>query len=771
MATAASVGLTHTFQALSLETGSRRVSKPASANMLTRLSSTFLGDSTQSFMSPCSLGLGKPSRSFHAMCVRMDSCLYSREDEWKRPAVALADYAVAESDLDFAGYSRRGDRSGISGGFLGSENGPTTAIPDGTLLDNKGLDISTLGLKPELVEALRKRGITNLFPIQEAVLKPATEGLDLIGRAKTGTGKTLAFGIPIIHSLLEENERDRRRYFRHPRVLVLAPTRELAVQVEKEFMESAPQLSTLCVYGGVSIVAQQRKLQKGVDIAVGTPGRVIDLLERGSLVLSEVRYLVLDEADQMLAVGFEEDVEKILDTVPTNRQSMLFSATMPAWVNQLARKYLKNPLRIDLVGENQEKLAEGIKIYSISSPSAAKRSILSDLITVYGKGGKAIVFTQTKKDADDVALSMNRMLGTEALHGDISQAQREKTLTAFRNGKFSVLVATDVAARGLDIPNVDLVIHFELPNDPETFLHRSGRTGRAGKAGTTILMHSDNQMRSVKSIERENGCKFEAISSPSAHDVLQASCEQAREALSKVHSDLVSVFLPTAEKLMQEQGAKALAAAMAHLSGFTQPPASRSLITHEQGWLTLQVTRTQRWGGGGGMMSPGGVMGALAAIYPRAADEIGKIMMLDPMQGMGAVFDLPEDVAKELLSMQMGPENSIQLITSLPKLQYDDAPRDRYGKFSSRGGPRMGGGMRSRPSDRYDRYSSGSGRDSGWSSSNSWGGNSGRAEEQRSGGWRSNQGYQGDNGGYQRAQQVCFICNEPGHRAAMCPRR
>eukprot|EP00250_Pteridium_aquilinum_P005217 c15347_g1_i1 orf=588-2879(+) len=763
MASTASIGLTHTFQALYLETGCRRTSKPASANMASKLSSSFLGESAQPFMTPCSLGLGQPSRSFHAMCVRMDSRLFSKEDEWKRPAVALADYAVAESDFDF---SRRG---AVAGGNPNVANGaPTsTAVVEGGNTQNKGLDISTLGLRPELVEALRKRGITNLFPIQEAVLKPASEGIDLIGRARTGTGKTLAFGIPIIQSLLEENERERRRFSRNPRVLVLAPTRELAMQVEKEFMESAPNLSTLCVYGGVSIVAQQRKLQRGVDIIVGTPGRVIDLIERGSLGLSEVRYLVLDEADQMLAVGFEEDVEKILDNVPTNRQSMLFSATMPAWVNQLARKYLKNPLRIDLVGENEEKLAEGIKIYSISCPGAAKRSILSDLITVYGKGGKAIVFTQTKKDADEVALSMNRMLGTEALHGDISQGQREKTLAGFRSGKFSVLVATDVAARGLDIPNVDLVIHYEIPNDPETFVHRSGRTGRAGKQGITILMHTDSQIRTARIIERDIGCKFEVIGAPNSQDVLRASSEQARAALSKVHPDLMSMFLPTAEMLLQEQGAHALAAAIAHLSGFTQPPASRSLITHEQGWVTLQFTRTPKFGvGGGGLSSPGGVMGALGAIYPRAADEIGKILMLDPMQGMGAVFDLPEDVAKELLAVQLEPNDCIQAISKLPRVQYDEAPRDRYGKFSSRGGPRTSGGMRGRGSyDRYDR-SSGSGRESSYGS-NSWSGNS-----QRSGGWSGNQGYQGDSGGgYQRTQQTCFICNEPGHRAAMCPRR
>jgi ATP-dependent RNA helicase DDX21 len=201
---------------------------------------------------------------------------------------------------------------------------------------------------------------------------------------------------------------------------------------------------------------------------------------------------------------------------------------------------------------------------------------------VYGKGGKSIVFTQTKRDADDVALAMGRFVGCEALHGDITQSQREKTLNAFREGKFSVLVATDVAARGLDIPNVDLVIHYEIPNDPETFVHRSGRTGRAGKEGTAILMFTDRQLRTMRLIERDVGCKFERVGPPNVEDVMHASSEQATEVIRRVHPQLTEVFMPTAELLLVQQGPSALAAALAHLSGFSQPPSARSLITHEE---------------------------------------------------------------------------------------------------------------------------------------------------------------------------------------------
>ncbi|KAK9084483.1 hypothetical protein Scep_030954 [Stephania cephalantha] len=327
--------------------------------------------------------------------------------------------------------------------------------------DTPGADLSiaNLGLPQQLVETLEKRGITHLFPIQRAVLVPALEGRDIIARAKTGTGKTLAFGIPIIKRLTVDDEGRSltRRSGRLPRVLVLAPTRELARQVEKEIKESAPYLSTVCVYGGVSYVIQQNALSRGVDVVVGTPGRIIDLINNNTLNLGEVQYLVLDEADQMLAVGFEEDVEVILETLPPKRQSMLFSATMPAWVKKLARKYLDAPLTIDLVGDQDEKLAEGIKLYAIPTTASSKRTILNDLVTVYAKGGKTIVFTQTKRDADEVSLALSNSIASEALHGDISQHQRERTLNGFRMGKFTVLVATDVAARGLDIPNVDLV--------------------------------------------------------------------------------------------------------------------------------------------------------------------------------------------------------------------------------------------------------------------------------------------------------------------------
>lgn len=373
---------------------------------------------------------------------------------------------------------------------------------------DEGLEIAKLGIADVIVKELAKKGITKLFPIQKAVLEPAMQGRDLIGRAKTGTGKTLAFGIPIIDKIIKFNAKHGRG--RNPLALVLAPTRELARQVEKEFKESS-DLDTICVYGGSPIARQMSILDYGVDVVVGTPGRVIDLLKRGALNLSEVQFVVLDEADQMLAVGFAEDVEIILEKLPTQRQTMMFSATMPSWIKQLTKKHLNNPLTIDLVGDSDQKLAEGITLYSIVSDNHGKASIIAPLITEHAKGGKSIVFTQTKRDADRLAHALKSSIRCEPLHGDISQSQRERTLSGFRDGRFSVLVATDVAARGLDIPNVDLVIHYELPNSSEIFVHRSGRTGRAGKEGTAVLIYTEYQSRDVRVIEQHVGCRFKEL--------------------------------------------------------------------------------------------------------------------------------------------------------------------------------------------------------------------------------------------------------------------
>ncbi|XP_044505722.1 DEAD-box ATP-dependent RNA helicase 53, mitochondrial-like [Mangifera indica] len=453
-----------------------------------------------------SLSCLAPRRALTASLSSIENVLYN-----KHPLPSQND-AVVHRDVGMMGFLARRDRSlgfHVKSGqldFKASTAWHAESAVDDYVVEDDGLDISKLGISPEIISALNRKGIFKLFPIQRAVLEPAMQGRDMIGRARTGTGKTLAFGIPILDKIIQFNAKHGRG--RNPLCLVLAPTRELAKQVEKEFQESAPGLDTICVYGGTPISQQMRALDYGVDITVGTPGRIIDLIKRGALNLSEVQFVVLDEADQMLSIGFAEDVETILDKLPQNRQSMMFSATMPPWIRNLTHKYLKNPLTIDLVGESDQKLADGISLYSIASDTYAKASIVGPLITEHAKGGKCIVFTQTKRDADRLAYAMARNYRCEALHGDISQSQRERTLSGFREGHFNILVATDVAARGLDVPNVDLVIHYELPNTSETFVHRTGRTGRAGKKGSAILIYTHEQSRAVRSIERDVGGRF-----------------------------------------------------------------------------------------------------------------------------------------------------------------------------------------------------------------------------------------------------------------------
>ncbi|CAA6657933.1 unnamed protein product [Spirodela intermedia] len=360
---------------------------------------------------------------------------------------------------------------------------------------DEGLEIAKLGIAREIVASLAHKGIAKLFPIQRAVLEPAMQGRDMIGRARTGTGKTLAFGF--LSWIKSFNSMQRMGSCgKNPLALVLAPTRELAKQVEKEFKESAGNLYTLCVYGGSPIGQQMRALNYGVDVVVGTPGRVIDLLGRGALNLREVQFVVLDEADQMLNVGFKEDVEKIMESLPENRQTMLFSATMPTWIRNITRTYLKNPVTIDLVGDSDQKLAEGITLYSITSDNYGKASIVGPLITEHAKGGKCIVFTQTKRDTHKC----------EALHGDISQSQRERTLAGFRDGHFNILVATDVAARGLDIPNVDLYDLLTFYLRPSIWPDGPGR-----QEGDAILIYSEQQSRAIRQIEVDIGSKFNEL--------------------------------------------------------------------------------------------------------------------------------------------------------------------------------------------------------------------------------------------------------------------
>ena len=346
-----------------------------------------------------------------------------------------------------------------------------------------------LGVHPDICTALERGGITTPFAIQEMTLSVALLGTDLIGQARTGTGKTLAFGIPVIQRSVAPHDPDYVDLPQgKPQALIVAPTRELALQVSSD-MELASKdrgLRVLTVYGGVGYDGQLDALESGVDIVVGTPGRLIDLANRKALDLGHVHALVLDEADEMLDLGFLPDVERLLSLTPETRQTMLFSATMPAAIVSLARTHMRHPMNIRAESSYDTSMVPATAQFIYQAHDLDKPEIIGRVLQAED-AEKIIVFTRTKRQAQRVADDLaERGFPTSPLHGDMAQVAREKALTKFREDKIRVLVATDVAARGIDVRGVSHVINYTCPEDDKTYVHRIGRTGRAGATGTAI---------------------------------------------------------------------------------------------------------------------------------------------------------------------------------------------------------------------------------------------------------------------------------------------
>ena len=338
-----------------------------------------------------------------------------------------------------------------------------------------------LGADPAIAEALAADGITHAFPIQEQCIPIALQGTDLIGQAKTGTGKTLGFGIPLLQRITPGQG--------VPQALVVCPTRELGLQVATDVQRAGRLMGieVLAVYGGRAYEPQIEALQKGVDVIVGTPGRIIDLAQRRDLDLSHVKVLVLDEADEMLDMGFLPDVERIVAMLPSERQTMLFSATMPGQIVNLARRYMSHPMHLraaDMGDENAT--VDAIEQHVWRVHPLDKVELLARILQADGRE-LAMIFTRTKRKAQKVCDELTeRGFAVGTVHGDLGQGAREQALRAFRTGKVDVLVATDVAARGIDVDNVTHVVNYECPDDEKTYLHRIGRTGRAGHSGTAV---------------------------------------------------------------------------------------------------------------------------------------------------------------------------------------------------------------------------------------------------------------------------------------------
>ncbi len=370
-----------------------------------------------------------------------------------------------------------------------------------------------LGVLPEIADALERANIVTPFPIQEMTLSVALMGTDLIGQARTGTGKTLAFGIPVLQRSVAQHDPDFNDLAApgKPQALIVAPTRELALQVSKDLTMAGKDrgIRVLTVYGGVPYEGQLDALAAGVEVVVGTPGRLIDLMNRRALDISHVKSLVLDEADEMLDLGFLPDVERLLRQTPETRQTMLFSATMPAAIVSLARTHMRHPMNIRAESAEDDQMVPATAQFIYQAHDLDKPEMIGRLLQAEG-ADLMIVFTRTKRQAQRIADDLEeRGFNSAPLHGDMAQAAREKALTKFRDGKLQVLVATDVAARGIDVTGVTHVVNYTCPEDEKIYLHRIGRTGRAGATGIAITFVDWADLHRWKMINKAHDLPFD----------------------------------------------------------------------------------------------------------------------------------------------------------------------------------------------------------------------------------------------------------------------
>ncbi len=372
-----------------------------------------------------------------------------------------------------------------------------------------------LDLNEDLLSALNSMGFESPTPIQAASIPHLLEGKDALGKAQTGTGKTAAFSLPILNKVNLKQHK--------PQTIIMAPTRELAIQVAAEIKTLGQNIKGLKVteiYGGASIVEQMRALKQGAHIVVGTPGRVKDLINRRCLHLDEVNTFVLDEADEMLKMGFVDDVTWIMEQAPESAQRVLFSATMPPMVKTIVDRFLRNPARVDVAGENRTvaKVEQNFWVVKGVEKDEAMTRLLETEDT-----DASIVFVRTRQDTERLSDWLSaRGFKSAALHGDIPQAQRERTVDNIKRGVIDILVATDVVARGLDVPRITHVFNYDIPFDTESYIHRIGRTGRAGRTGKAILLVRTNQMRMLRTIERVTKSSMEEIQLPNRDKVAEA---------------------------------------------------------------------------------------------------------------------------------------------------------------------------------------------------------------------------------------------------------
>lgn len=582
-------------------------------------------------------------------------------------------------------------------------------------VDVKTHDIDSFGMSAPTVRVLREKGFESLFDIQAATYNTLrNDRKDVIGRARTGSGKTLAFVLPIVETLAAEGL-TRVQATEKPLVLCLAPTRELAQQVHRDFESvggGGHGMTTSCFYGGTPKGPQKGALRRGLDILVGTPGRIIDHLDEGNLRLSSVRFVVLDEADEMLSMGFSEAIERILSecTAAAGKQMLLFSATIPRWVKEIARKYMQpDAVTVDTVSDDKNRTNSDITHLAIACPPTERGETLADVVKVHsGAFGKTIIFCDTKVECNEVA-SQEKLVkalgGVGVLHGDIPQGQRDLTTQAFREAKVRVLVATDVAARGLDIEGVDLILQTHPPGDYEKYVHRSGRTGRAGKSGVCVLFYSQRERYMVGLIEHKAGIQFKRANPPQPTDIVRASVSDTVKKIASVHKDNLALFREVAQKVVESYGddvenpsETALAASLACMAGYsTEKVKNRSLMSCFEGNTAVVITSS-----GSPFGSSGHAWSALRrCVGPDVAASIKGMKLCKDAHK--AVFDVPEHHVQALMATDMPDGFELDAPSSdLPEFEEEEFNlhsanaqlQERRQFFRNKRGGSGGGGFR-----------------------------------------------------------------------------
>jgi len=430
-----------------------------------------------------------------------------------------------------------------------------------------------LGISPATLKSLKNMGFEEATPIQAETIPMSLQNKDLIGQAQTGTGKTAAFGVPLIDKI----EKERRQI----QGIIIAPTRELAVQVSEELYKigAGKRIGVLAIYGGQDINRQIRALKKGPHIIVGTPGRLLDHINRKTINLENIHTVILDEADEMLNMGFIEDIQSILASVPAERQTLLFSATMPGPIQKIAEKFMKEPEVIRV--KAREMTVPLIEQYYVEVQEKNKFDVLTRLLDIQSPE-LSIVFGRTKRRVDELSEALNlRGYTAEGIHGDLSQAKRMSVLRKFKEGSIDVLVATDVAARGLDISGVTHVYNFDIPQDPESYVHRIGRTGRAGKQGMALTFVTAREKSYLSVVERTTKKRMERMQAPTLDQALEG---QQKAVLDKIvqtiESNNLQYYRQTAEELLRNHDATTVVASV--LKMLTKEPETTPIKLTEE---------------------------------------------------------------------------------------------------------------------------------------------------------------------------------------------